>query len=465
MPNFDRNTPVLRTDPNIQLERNIIALMEDGSTVIDDGTTIVEGEIVTGDDDNPTRINDKGLFGEGFSLDKDGLKATNADIEGTITTERIIIKDGNFIQVGDNITLGNDGRITAGVISASDFNGGNIRGTLQNTVGNHSGSTSGTNTGNHTGVVNSGSISGTLINTGGNHSGTTSGTNTGNHTGVVNSGSISGTLNNTVGNHNGSISANGTFTGTSSGTHVGRVNAPAINNHVVGELSANVLFAGSLRLGGLTLSNAGQTNTQIIISTTNIIIAAQNVNRVAVNMTTGSLGEASSNPVWKYLNGVGNEEIGTIGVPSDERLKKYIQLANIPDSDIELIMDTLKIKSFKYKYGLVDEYTDYGFIIQELMALNIDWIDEFLIDESPNDRWVSEITNKQYYGEEFEKQLNGEEVENPVEIPEDLEFLGKIYGYDRDSLSKLNLIINDYNYRKNKELEKRIVALENKNPL
>jgi hypothetical protein len=132
--------------------------------------------------------------------------------------------------------------------------------------------------------------------------------------------------------------------------------------------------------------------------------------------------------------------------PSSSRsVKENIEYDDL-SQEIFTLLDGIKPVTFNYKYGLHNNSYDIGFIIDDVIELDIPLIKEALIEES-RALVVNKKYNKIYY--------------NPSEAPATADVV-EVMDYSVDTLAQINLLSNHYLYKYIKELQERIVVLESK---
>ena len=154
MPNYDNPNEGIRKLPNQDTKKQILGLLQpDSSTVDSNGDPVVSTEDgawqandTTGEA-QPVEYNATGIYGPGFTLDSNGLYATNAYIEGEIIASSGQI--ANWIIVSDGFYNSNGGLYTS-----SQYGGSTI---LESGVGNSQIYVSDDSSGKAAMVVNDGS--------------------------------------------------------------------------------------------------------------------------------------------------------------------------------------------------------------------------------------------------------------------------------------------------------------------
>lgn len=131
------------------------------------------------------------------------------------------------------------------------------------------------------------------------------------------------------------------------------------------------------------------------------------------------------------------------GGTSSRSVKENIEYDSI-ENEIITLLNEIKPATFNYKYGLHNNSKDVGFILDDLIEIDIPIIKEALIEE-PRELLVNSKNNKMYH--------------NPSQAPDSAEHIA-VMDYSVDTLSQINLLSNHYLYKYIKELEERIALLE-----
>jgi hypothetical protein len=213
----------------------------------------------------------------------------------------------------------------------------------------------------------------------------------------------------------------------------GRIGGFAINN-------SNLISADSVNGGNVGLFSYASSGAQ----------GLQVSGRVSSSpfdfrSTTYSFGKVTNTRITTGGNLYPLEINGTLvgGGSSSKSVKENIEYNNIENEIITLLTE-IKPATFNYKYGLHNNSKDVGFILDDLIEIDIPIIKEALIEE-PRELLVNTQYNTMYH--------------NPNQAPETAEHI-QVMDYSVDTLAQINLLSTHYLYKYIKELEERIALLE-----